>query len=144
VFDYGIQGGILPRMERKEASTPPPYGDIRAYDHAISAPMSQVVRELVDLLGATTVAVIGGVGETRAVQQWMADRAPQRPNVLRFALQLAIMIGAGADTHVVRAWFAGGNPHLGDAAPLTLLRDEPLESIQGRLLLAARGFAARE
>jgi hypothetical protein len=106
--------------------------------------MSQVVRELIDLLGATTVAVIGGVGETRAVQQWMADRAPQRPHVLRFALQVATMIGAGADTQVVRAWFQGGNPHLGDTAPLALLRDEPLESIQGRVLVAARAFASRE
>jgi hypothetical protein len=131
-------------MEPKEAISPPPYGDIRAYDHAISAPMSQIVAELVDLLGATTVAVIGGVSETRAVAQWMADRAPQRPHVLRFALQLATMIGAQADAHIVRAWFQGGNPHLGDSAPLALLRDEPLEAIQGRLLVAARSFAARE
>jgi hypothetical protein len=131
-------------MERKEATTPPPYGDIRAYDHAMSAPMSQIVQELVELLGATTVAVIGGVSETRAVAQWMADRAPQRPHVLRFSLQLATMIGAQTNAHIVRAWFQGGNPHLGDSSPLALLRDEPLEVIQGRLLVAARSFAARE
>jgi len=109
----------------------------------MSAPMGQIVRELSDLLGATTVAAIGGVSETRAVQQWMGDRAPQRPHVLRFALQLATMIGASADKQVLRAWFQGGNPHLGDAAPLTLLRDQPLEAVQGPLLAAARSFASR-
>jgi hypothetical protein len=131
-------------MERKEATSAPPYGDIRAYDHVISAPMGQIVQELVAVLGATTVATIGGVSETRAVAQWMGERAPQRPHVLRFALQLATMVGAGADTHVVRAWFQGSNPHLADTTPLALLRDEPLEAIQGRLLTAARAFAARE
>jgi hypothetical protein len=131
-------------MERKEAASEPPYGDIRAYDHAMSAPIGAIVEELVAILGATTVAVIGGVSETRAVAQWMGDRAPQRPHVLRFALQLATMVSAGANPQVVRAWFQGSNPHLADNAPLTLLRDEPLEAIQGRLLGAARGFAARE
>jgi hypothetical protein len=130
-------------MERRESRSAAPYGDIAAHEHAMSAPMRQVVRELDDLLGASTVAIIGGVSETRAVQQWMADRAPQRPHVLRFALQLAVMIAANGDNHVLRAWFQGGNPHLGDAAPLTLLRDGPLEAVQVPLLAAARAFAAR-
>jgi len=61
---------------------------VDAHEHAMSLPIQEVVRELVDLLGATTVAVIGGVNETRAVQEWLTSRAPQRPNVLRCALQL--------------------------------------------------------
>ena len=116
---------------------------IEAHEHAMSLPIAEVVRELVGLLGATTVALIGGVGETRAVHDWLTTRAPQRPNVLRFALQIATMIAAGNDRELARAWFHGGNPRLDDGIPALMLRDRPLSDIQGPLLAAARGFAAR-
>lgn len=119
-------------------------GDIDAHDHAISTPLPAVVQELVDLLGPTLLAAIGGVNETRAVSQWLENRQPQRPNVLRFALQLAIMVGSVADTAMVRAWFQGTNPSLKDKSPAVLLRSLPLEEIQGPLMAAARSFAARE
>ena len=64
-----------------------------AHNEAMSLRLEEVVQRLTDLLGATAVAEIGGVKETRAVQQWLAGaREPQRPHVLRFALQLALMI----------------------------------------------------
>lgn len=116
---------------------------IEAHENAMSLPIAEVVRQLVDLLGATTVATIGGVGETRAVHDWLTARAPQRPNVLRFALQLATMIAAGNDREMARAWFHGGNPRLEDGVPALLLRDRPLSEVQGPLLAAARAFAAR-
>ena len=105
--------------------------------------IADVVEQLADILGLTTVAAIGGVGETRAVQQWMGGREPQRPNVLRFALQLALMIATAEDRGVARAWFQGSNPQLGDRSPVMLLRNEPLEDVQGQLMAAARSFAAR-
>lgn len=110
----------------------------------MSLPITEVVAELVRLLGATTVATIGGVTETRAVQQWTAGREPQRQHVLRFALQIARMISAADGNHeTVRAWFQGSNPRLDDAIPALLLRSEPLENVQGPLVKAARSFAAR-
>jgi hypothetical protein len=109
----------------------------------MSAPIEEIVRELAELLGAKTVAMIGGVAETRAVAQWTEGRAPQRPNVLRFTLQLASMILSTRDPDIVRAWFHGSNPHLGDRVPAVLLRDEPLVEVQGDLMAAARIFAAR-
>ena len=105
--------------------------------------MQEVVAELVDLLGATTVAVIGGVTETRAVQQWMVDREPQRPHVLRFALQLGLMISSLADKQIAVAWFHGSNPRLGDRSPMMLLRMKDLSEVQGPMLEAARAFARR-
>jgi hypothetical protein len=117
--------------------------DLDAHDHAMSIPISQVVIELVDLLGATTVAVIGGVQETRAVQQWMTGREPQRPHILRFALQLATMIATVSDRDIARAWFHGSNPRLYDRVPMIVLRDTPLATAQPELLAAARAFAAR-
>jgi hypothetical protein len=120
-------------------------GDLDAHDQAIGLPMVEVVRRLVGYLGATTVAAIGGVNETRAVRQWMTsgDREPQRPHALRFALQLASMVASNRDKDVVRAWFQGSNPHLADEVPSLMLRDRPLDEIQGALMAAARSFAER-
>lgn len=109
----------------------------------MSLPIEDVVKELVALLGLTTVAMIGGVNETRAVTQWSAGRSPQRPNVLRFTLQIASMILNEKDSDIARAWFHGSNPHLRDQSPAMLLRDQPLPEIQGEIMAAARAFAGR-
>jgi hypothetical protein len=115
-----------------------------AHNEAMALPLAAVVAQLVDLLGATTVATIGGVRETRAVQQWIAsEREPQRSHVLRFALQLALMISSLANREMAGAWFHGSNPHLDDEVPIVLLRDRPLETIQVPLMAAVRSFAAR-
>jgi uncharacterized protein (DUF2384 family) len=115
-----------------------------AHNEAMSLPIREVVQQLVDLLGATATAKAGGVKETRAVQQWLTgDREPQRPHVLRFALQLALMISSFGTRDLARAWFHGANPALDDRVPLALLRDESLESVQLPLMTAARSFAAR-
>lgn len=118
-------------------------GAVAAHQEAMSLPVELVVRKLVDLLGATTVAVIGNVRETRAVQQWARGRAPQREHVLRFALQIASMIATASSRDMAKAWFHGANPLVGDEVPMLVLRDQPLNEIQGPLLTAARSFAAR-
>lgn len=117
--------------------------DVDSYNHAISTPLTQVVQELIDILGPTLVATIGGVNETRAVMQWLKSRKPQRPHVLRFSLQLARMIAIKEDVTMIRAWFQGTNPGLGDRSPALLLRTLPLDEIQAPLMAAARSFAAR-
>jgi len=92
-------------------------------------PIQEVVKEVVDLLGAPLVAVIGGVSETRAVTQRLGNRTPQRPNVLRFALQIVTMISRSIDREMARARFEGSSPHLDDAVPALLLRDHPLAQL---------------
>lgn len=114
-----------------------------AHNEAMALGTPTVIMQLSDLLGAPTVAAIGGVQETRAVQQWMTgEREPQRTHVLRFALQLALMISSLASREMARAWFHGCNPQLKDQAPMAMLRDQPLESVQVPLMAAARSFAA--
>jgi len=135
--------GILHRVQTDGKGHGEIHSDRAAHSHAMEIPISQVVDELVSLLGATTVALIGGVKETRAVAQWLGERLPQRPHVLRFALQLATMIASERDTEMARAWFHGGNPHLGDQPPVLLLRNRPLDEIQAALISAARAFASR-
>ncbi|HEY7993964.1 MAG TPA: hypothetical protein VID24_07140 [Candidatus Eremiobacteraceae bacterium] len=117
--------------------------DVDAHGHAMEIPIQDVVSELIDRLGAPLVAVIGGVGETRAVLQWTKSRSPQRPNVLRFALQLATMIAKMSDYEMARAWFEGSNPQLDDAVPALILRDRALADVQSNLMAAARSFALR-
>lgn len=114
-----------------------------AHAAAMSLPINAVVSRLIVLLGATTVATIGGVTETRAVAQWTDGRIPQRPHVLRFALQLASIVGGERRLETVRAWFAGSNPHLGDRVPALMLRDLPLSDIAPSMMAAARVFSAR-
>jgi hypothetical protein len=127
----------------RDQQLPPVLEDVASHNHAMSLDIAQVVSELVDLLGLTAVAAIGGVNETRAVTQWIDGREPQRAHVLRFALQLAKMIATQEDRSVARAWFQGSNPLLGDRVPLLMLRHEPLEEIQAPLMAAARSFAGR-
>jgi hypothetical protein len=117
--------------------------DIADHERAMCLDMREVVRELVGILGATDVALIAGVQETRAVQQWMSEREPQRGNVLRFALQLALMIRHRTNAKTARAWFFGSNPLLHGRVPAYLLKDKPLNEIQEPLLDAATAFASR-
>ena len=114
-----------------------------AFTQAMSLPISDIVRLLLQTLDPTTIAVIAGVQETRAVNSWLTGREPQRPQVLRFALQLAAMIANASDHEVCKAWFHGSNPNLDDRVPMIMLRDQPLAEIQRDLLGAARLFAAR-
>jgi hypothetical protein len=134
-------GGMAESTRRND----PVLSDLSAHDHAMGMPIHEVVCELTDLLGSTTVAVIAGVTETRAVAQWMTEkgRQPQRPHVLRFALQIATMIATVRDREFARAWFHGSNPRLDDASPMLLLREKPLSEVQGPITAAARAFAAR-
>ena len=117
--------------------------DLKAHDWVNGLTIQEVVRELVAMLDVPTVAVIGGVKEARAVQQWMTDREPQRPHVLRFALQVAAMLSNAADREFAKAWFHSPNPRLDDRVPMFILRDVPLEKVQGSMLEAARAFARR-
>ncbi len=117
--------------------------DVDAHARAMSLPIGRVVAALVDVLGATAVSQIGGVGETRAVTQWTDGRTPQRANVLRFAFQLLMTIAVDGERDVARAWFSGSNPHLRDQVPILMLRDQPLTEIAATMMAAARAFAAR-
>ncbi|MBV8245651.1 MAG: DUF2384 domain-containing protein [Candidatus Eremiobacteraeota bacterium] len=121
-----------------------PVSDIDAHGQAMRLPIGRVVAELIEILGATTVAALGNVQETRAVQQWTNGRLPQRPHVLRFALQLAMMISSTHDREVARAWFQGSNPDLGDRVPVSMLQNEDLADVQRALIAGARAFALHE
>jgi len=102
-----------------------------------------VVGDLRERLGRKLVAYIGGVKETRAVNQWAdGDREPSDETQarLRLVLQVALMIEAADGRRVTQAWFQGMNPQLDDRAPARVLRDGPLEDAGPAVLGAARAF----
>jgi len=97
------------------------------------------------VLGATVVAYLSGVSQTRAVAQWAAgDRAPSEAVTarLRTAYQVVALLGERDSAGVVHAWFQGMNPQLDDIAPARVLREYPLEQVGPAVIAAARAFAA--
>ena len=116
------------------------------YAAAIRLPAAELVARLRALLGATLVAYLAGVQETRAVRQW-AEGTRQIAGAgtqarLRVAYQAAILIAERDDPAVVQAWFQGLNPALADRSPARLLRDGDLDEAGPHVLAAARQFAA--
>lgn len=120
-------------------------GDLRAYRESVSLETPEIVARLRDLLGATLVAYLGEVKETRAVAQWAAgDRTPSNTVVtrLRTAYHAAALLREKDTAGVVQAWFQGLNPQLGDVAPARALREQDLATIGPAVIAAARAFAA--
>lgn len=105
-----------------------------------------MITELQEVLGAKLVAYLGGVRETRVVQQW-ADGVRGVPDPvderrLRIAHQVAGLLAVREPAGVVAAWFQGLNPELGDRAPARVLREDDLDLAGPLVLAAARSFAA--
>lgn len=119
-------------------------GDLTAHQEAVSLPVSEVVARLRGMLGATLVAYMGEVKETRAVAQWaVGDRDPSdvATSRLRMAYQAAALLGQRDSAGVTQAWFQGMNPQLHDVAPARVLREQPLDQAGRAVIAAARVFA---
>jgi hypothetical protein len=117
--------------------------DLEAHAHAMRAAFPRVAAELRELLGAKLVAYLGGVGETRAVHQWVdGDRTPsdEVQQRLRFALRIALPIANADSPAIAQAWFQGLNPQLDDRAPARLLRDGDLDEVGPAIVAAERAF----
>lgn len=117
-----------------------------AYTTATRLDPAVLVKELRELLGASLVAYLGGVKETRAVRQWAegtrAISGREDLQRLRVAYQAAKLVAERDDSDVVQAWFQGLNPVLGDRSPARLLREGAVEDVGPKVLAAARQFAA--
>ena len=127
------------------ADTTTPRGDLRAYRESVALDTAEVVTRLPDILGATLVAYLGEVKETRAVAQWAAGvRAPSNAMVtrLRTAYHAAAMLREKDSAGVVQAWFQELNPQLDDISPARALREQDLNTVGPAVIAAARAFAA--
>ena len=120
-------------------------GDLQAFEDSVKLPIAQLVERLRDLLGATLVAYLGEVKETRAVAQWAAGSREPATAIqvrLRLAYRVAALLAQKDDAGVIQAWFQGMNPQLDDVAPTRVLREQDLDDAGPAVLAAARAFAA--
>jgi hypothetical protein len=125
-------------------TTFPPRPELSVHERALRLPTSELVRQMVDVIGRKLTAYIGGVKDVRAVDRWIAGSevygdAEQR---LRFAFQVVWTLREHDSPKVVQAWLTGVNPELGDRVPLRLLRENDIHAVAPAVLSAARAFHA--
>lgn len=112
-----------------------------AHQKAVAFEISDIAQYLQETLGQKLVAYMAGIADPKRVGQWARgvqaprDAAEQR---LRAAFQIFHLLLAEDSAHVVRAWFIGMNPQLGDDSPAEAIRDGRLKET----LAAARAFVA--
>src|SRR3954447_16203748 len=117
--------------------------DLVAHAHVTRADFEDVATELRELLGAKLVAYLGGVTETRAVNQWAEGERTPGDDVqqrLRFALRVALPIANADSPKIAQAWFQGLNPQLDDRSPARLLREGELDEIGPAIVAAERAL----
>jgi hypothetical protein len=133
------------KQERIMGATTLPRPDLAAHRRAVQASFSEIVGELVQILGKKLTAYIGGVKDTRVIERWMQGRTePYRdaePRI-RLAYQIAKTLSEHDSARVVQAWFTGLNPELQDRAPIRLLKEEEVAKVGPELLNAMRAFLA--
>jgi len=104
---------------------------ITHHRESLRVPLPEAVADLVDVLGPTLVAAAVGVKDRKAPREWMDGREP-RPEVvrrLRLAHRALTAISASDSPGVARSWFMGGNPLLGEATPITAIREDRDEAV---------------
>lgn len=113
----------------------------QAHRKTVEWNISDIAKYLQDALGATLVAYMAGVADSKAVGAWATgERTPRPPATerLRTAFQVFHLLQDEDSPHTVRAWFIGLNPQLDDESPATALREGRLKDV----VVAARAYMA--
>lgn len=116
----------------------------QAHRQSIETQFSDIVRVLEELLSRRLTAVMAGVKDGKTIARWAAGetgdiRDDQKILRLQTAYQIVLMLLQSSDTpQIVKAWFIGLNPQLGDVSPAEAIREDRLQEA----LAAARAFAA--
>ena len=113
----------------------------QAHRQAVLAPMADVADFLQDLLGRRLVAYIAGVKDAKTVSRWANGEAEARQESetrLRVASEIAHLLIEFDSSRVIKAWFIGLNPQLGDISPAEAIHDGHSKEA----LAAARAFIA--
>lgn len=112
----------------------------QAYRLSIETPLAQIVQALQETLTRRMVAYIAGVKDGRSVTRWsngdVVDIRQSSDERLRAAYWIMQLLSQYDSPAIVKAWFIGLNPQLGDVAPAEAIRDGRLKETLG----AARVF----
>jgi hypothetical protein len=96
--------------------------------------VSRLADELQRAIGQRLVAYAVGVRSPQAVGRWARGERVPRPKTVVKLMDLYgvyLVLSETERDEMIVAWLLGGNPHLGENAPIELLRegdDEPVLS----------------
>lgn len=103
-------------------------------------PISEAAEWLQLLLSRRLVAYIAGVDSGLKVTEWIenptAEISKASNQRLRLAYEIGQLLTQSDDEAVVRAWFVGLNPQLGDVSPAEAIHAGRLEDVRA----ASRAF----
>lgn len=111
----------------------------QAHNESVRLDTAAVAKFLAEVLGTRLVAILAASKDPKAVQSWIDGTRNPRPKVeqrMRTALQAVRLLQAAESEHVIRAWFIGHNPQLGDDTPAEALAADRLKDV----LTSARAF----
>jgi|HubBroStandDraft_6_1064221.scaffolds.fasta_scaffold86085_3 hypothetical protein len=89
--------------------------------------MDRQISYLHDALGQKLVAYMVGIEDPREIGRWSKEErapAPERGKAVQPIFRTArLLADHGEANSVVRAWFMGMNPQLGERSPAEVIRD---------------------
>ncbi|PLS85075.1 MAG: XRE family transcriptional regulator [Actinobacteria bacterium] len=106
---------------------------------AIETSVPDIAATLQDILSRRLVAYVAGVKDAKTVSRWANGEVAARDESekrLRVAFEIAQLLLQFDSPRVVKAWFIGLNPQLGDVSPADTIRDGKLKEA----MIAARAF----
>ncbi len=113
-----------------------------AHRQAMRAPIPSIASFLQDLLSRRLVAYVTGVKDAKTVSRWANDEVKEvrqeSEERLRIAYEIAQLLVQFDSPRVVKAWFIGLNPQLGDVSPADAICKGQLKEA----MVAARAFVA--
>ena len=113
----------------------------RAHRQAVRAPVPDVASYLQDLLSRRLVAYVAGVKDAKTVSRWangeVKEVRQESEARLRIAYEIAQLLVQFDSPRIIKAWFIGLNPQLGDESPADAIRKGRLKEAKA----AARAFA---
>ena len=101
-----------------------------AHRQATRSPLTDVASYLQDLLSRRLVAYIAGVKEAKTVSRWATGEAVAREESevrLRVAYEIAQLLIQFDSPSIIKAWFIGLNPQLGDTSPAEAIHEGQLK-----------------
>jgi hypothetical protein len=111
-----------------------------AHRKAILSPVADAADFLQDLLSRRLVAYIANVKDAKTVSRWAKGEGGairyESEQRLRTAYEIALLLRVFDSPRVIKAWFIGLNPQLGDESPADSIREGRLQEA----LAAARAF----
>ena len=112
----------------------------QAHREAMLTPIPRIVTFLQDLLSRRLVAYVAGVKDAKTVSRWAKEEVgevrKESEARLRGVYEIAQLLLQFDSAQVVRAWFIGLNPQLGDESPADAIHEGRLKEAKA----AARAF----